>query len=475
MTDFTTPANGDAGTGPTPASSGQPAHDPKAVERAGRGRRHLPMIGAIVLLVIILVAVLFAWRRRHAPTSGSARAGMAMPRGDGHPMAAAHPGSTSNAAGMAGMAGMQMSSAGTVQLTANQLRQFGVTFGTVAERMLDRTVRTVGTVIVDETRLSEVTPRFGGYVEHLYVNATGQRVHAGDPLMAIYSPELVAAEQELLLAGKLQQSVGESSVPGVPAASTNLVAAAKRRFALWGISDAQVNQILRSGQVQRTLTLHAPASGVVLEKHVVQGQAIRAGEMLYRIADLRDVWIGVALREQDAGAVRVGSRATVELEAYPGQAIDGRVAYVYPTVDSAARTVRARVQVPNARGRLKPGMYATVTLVTPARRALTVPTSAVVNTGARTLVFMDMGGGQLMPMEVVTGRVTDANTEVLSGVQPGQRVVTSAQYLLDSESNLAEVMKSMIGQMGTADMQHMSGMQDVKGMQMPPSPTTPRR
>ncbi len=370
------------------------------------------------------------------------------------------------------MAGMTMSSSGTVQLTGDQIRQFGITFGRVEERTLSDAVRTVGTVMVDETRLADVTSRFGGYVERLYVDQTGQRVRAGQPLMEVYSPELVAAQQELLVASRLERSIGTSNVPGIPADSTDLVGAARRRFALWDISEAQIDRILRSGQVQRTLTMHAPASGIVLEKHVVQGQGIQPGMTLYRIADLGTVWVDVALREQDANAVRVGSRATVELTSAPGRPVDGRVTYVYPTLDETARTVRARVEVPNRAGMLKPGMYATVTLSTPAPRALTVPTSAVLNTGERTLAFMDMGGGQLMPMTVVTGRTMGEYTEILSGLQFGQRVVTSAQYLLDSESNLAEVMKSMIGQMGTADV---GTMKDMPGMEIPPAPTTPRR
>jgi Cu(I)/Ag(I) efflux system membrane fusion protein len=414
-----------------------------------------PWLAIAGLLLVAATAALTVWRRSQLPPAGIAsRAGDAAP--------AATAGGDMN--GMQGTSGMSMSSDRTVQLTANQLRHFGVTFGSVEERMLESSVRTVGTVTVDETKLADVTPRFGGYVERLYVDETGQTVRKGQPLMEIYSPELVAAEQELLVAERLQQSIGESSVPGVPASSTDLVAAAKRRFALWGISDAQIEKILRSGEVQRTLTLYAPASGIVLEKRVVQGQAIEPGEMLYRIADLGEVWVDVALREQDAGAVRAGSRAAIELASYPGRSLEGRVSYVYPMLDSVARTVRARVEVPNAEGLLKPGMYATVTLTTPARRALTVPSSAVLETGERTLVFMDMGGGRLMPMDVVTGRTAGEYTEVLSGLEPGQRVVTSAQYLLDSESNLAEVMKSMIGQM------NMSDMNDMSSMSMPAAP-----
>ena len=369
------------------------------------------------------------------------------------PRAAAAPAAgTATRAKSSDMGGMNMSPGGTVQLTANQIRQFGVTFGTVEQRMLDNTVRTVGTVAVDETGLSDVTPRFGGYVERLYVGATGQPVRKGQPLMDVYSPELVAAEQELLVAAKLQATVGGSSVPGVPPASSDLVAAAKQRFALWDISDAQVDSILESGRVRRTLTLYAPASGVVREKDVVQGQAITAGTMVYRIANLRDVWVDVALREQDAASVRHGARAVIALASAPGRPIDGRVAYIYPVLDSTARTVRARVEVPNPAGLLKPGMYATVRLSTPSRRALAVPSSAVLNTGERTLVFVDMGHGQLMPMDVVTGRTSGTYTEVVSGLEAGQRVVTSAQYLLDSESNLAEVIKSMIGQENMSDM-----------------------
>lgn len=415
----------------------QPHQQPARLTQR-RGRR--VVIGGIV--VIAVAAALTGWfeRRRQPAQNASATSERptATPRGE--------PG---------GMSGMDMSSGHTVRLTANQIRQFGVTFGTVDERMLDNTVRTVGTVAVDETTLSDVTPRFSGYVERLYVDATGQRVRKDQPLMDVYSPELVAAEQELLAAATLQASVGASTVPGVPPASTDLVTAAKRRFASWGISDAQVDSILRTGQVRQTLTLYAPASGVVLEKSVVRGQAITAGTMLYRIANLRDVWIDVALREQDAAFVRRGSRAAIALVALPGRTIDGRVAYVYPTVDQAARTVRARVEVPNPGGILKPGMYATVTLATPMHRTLTVPASAVLNTGDRTLVFMDMGDGTLMPMDVETGRTAGAYTEVLAGLDAGQRVVTSAQYLFDSESNLAQVMKSMIGQM--------------------PPPSTPRR
>jgi Cu(I)/Ag(I) efflux system membrane fusion protein len=287
--------------------------------------------------------------------------------------------------------------------------------------------------------------------------------------MDVYSPELLAAEQELLVASNLERSLGQSDIPGLPASSPQLVTAARRRLELWGISDAQIEEVLRTGRPKRALTLHAPVSGIVLQKNVVQGQAIEAGQTLYTIADLSDVWVEVQLREQDAGSVSAGSAATVNLAAFPGRPVGGHVAYVYPTLEAQARTVTARIVIPNPERTLKPGMYATVTLSAPSTSALSVPASAVVNTGDRSIVFVDMGKGELMPHDVVIGRIAGEYAEVLSGLEQGQRVVTSAQFLLDSESNLGEVMKSMIGQLGGADMGRTGGpAQSMPGMTMPP-------
>ncbi len=363
-----------------------------------------------------------------------------------------------------GMPGMDMTGSGSVRLTSAQISQFGITFGTVDVRTLTFDVRTTGVVSFDETKIVQVAPKFAGFVERLYVDFTGQPVARGQPLLEIYSPDLVAAQQELLLAAQLQRDIGRSTVPGVPAGSTNLVEAARRRLRLWDISEGQIADVLRTGRVRRTMTLYSPASGVVTEKKVVRGQATTAGEQLYTITDITDLWIDVQLRETDAAAVRVGSGTDVEFAGLPGRVFKGRVEYVYPTLDQQARTVRARVAVTNSDGVLKPGMYATVRVITPARSALTVPSSAVIRTGERNVVFVDMGGGELMPHEVELGPTVGDYTEVLAGLEPGQRVVTSAQFLLDSESNLAEVMRSMMGQAGSSDM---GKMKDMPGMQMP--------
>ena len=390
----------------------------------------------------------------------------------GHAISSSNSATASTSAGqMTGMPGMSSTSSGQVVLTPTQIQQLGVTFGDVALRPLSNEVRTVGTVVVNETRLAKVTPKFSGYVEKLYVNFVGQPVRRGEPLAAVFSPDLVAAEQELLVSARLSRTIGASSVPGVPGNNADLLAAAKERLRLWDVSDAQINEVLATGRPVRTATLTAPASGFVIDKKVVQGQSIQAGEELYTIADLSDVWVEAQLREEDAGRVGIGATATLKFTSYPGRPLTGRVTYIDPMLGEQARTVKARITVPNSDGRIKPGMYATVILNSSTQSALTVPRSAVVQTGERALVFVDLGNGKLNAQPVRLGRTGGEYVEVLSGLTSGQRVVTSAQFLIDSESNLGEVMKSMIGVGGQGGT--MSGMTpeptnavDAKGADM---------
>lgn len=363
------------------------------------------------------------------------------------------------------MPGMNMSASGSVHLTSAQIRQFGITFGDVEQRMLERDTRAAGVVRVDETRLVQVAPKFPGYVERLFVDFTGRHVQRGEPLMEIFSPELLAAQQELLVARDLERTLGGSAAPGIASPGAELVGAARRRLSLWDVPDAQVGELLRTGTPRRTVTLYAPSSGVVMEKSVVRGQAVAAGQTLYTIADLSTVWIEAELREADMAGVRIGTRANIELAAFPGRILEGTVAHLAPVLDSTSRTAHARVRVANAAGVLKPGMYATVRLRTPSRPALTVPNAAVVRTGERAIVFVDMGGGELMTHEVRLGVTARDYTEVLSGLDAGMRVVTSAQFLLESESQIADVMRSMMTTTGSADMPDMPGMGGTKPME----------
>ena len=416
-------------------------------------------------------AATLAWMRRHRVLLATAavlllaafvlvvkRAG----RGDGVNADASTKAKSDDTKEMAGMSGM--STDGSVRLTASQLTTFGVTYGTVEQRTLSANVRTVGTVMVNESRMASVTPKINGYVERLYVNTTGQPVRRGQPLAEVYSPELLAAEEELLLARRLDRTVGQSAVPGVPSSSGELLAAARRRLRLWDVSEAQIDDVLRTGRARRTVTLYSPVTGIVTEKKVVLGQAVQAGMELYAVADLSEVWVDAQVRETEGADLRVGTGADLEFATYPGRTYKGRVTFIYPTVAEQTRSLRARVSVANTDGRLKPGMYATVQLSSPTRSALTVARTAVVQTGERAVVFVDQGNGAFKPVTVETGRSAGDYVEILGGLEPGQRVVTSAQFLLDSESNLAEAMKSMIGMGGSAPLDAKGT--DMKGMEM---------
>lgn len=357
------------------------------------------------------------------------------------------PDSGGDMAAMDGMAGMDMD--GTIRLSSEELQTFGITFGSAEVRPLTRSVRAVGVVEFDETRMAYVAPKFGGWAETLHVDFTGQPVAAGEPLLDVYAPELVTAQEELLLAARMVEDVGDSELEEVGAGARDLFASARRRLEYWDISPAQIDRLLETGEVRKSLTLLAPATGIVMEKRVTEGQAFQPGTTLYVIAGLSEVWVTAEIFESDVAWVREGMRVDVGVAALPDRTFEGRIGYVYPTLEDRTRSMRARVVLSNPGGALKPGMYATVGMSADLGEMLTVPASAVLHTGERAVVFVDMGGGELMPHEVRVGARGGDFVQVLSGVQPGARVVTSAQFLLDSESNLAEVMRAMMAQMGS--------------------------
>jgi Cu(I)/Ag(I) efflux system membrane fusion protein len=349
------------------------------------------------------------------------------------------------------------SQARPVSLSDADARRIGVTFAPVTLAALDREVRTVGQITLDETRVSAIAPKIDGWVERLYVNSTGQPVAAGQPLLAIYSPMLVTAQEELLLARRLQGEVA-SAESATTQRAADLVVSARRRLAYWDIPPSEIADVERTGVVRKTLTLRAPAGGYVLEKNVLAGQKIMAGDALFRVADLSTVWVEGEVFEQDLAGVRVGQTVRAELQALPGEIRTGRIAYVYPTLNPETRTVRVRVVLPNHDLRLKPGMYATLRITAGARDAvLTVPRSAVLSTGERSIVFVRTPTGQLAPREVALGASNDERVEILRGVRAGETVVASATFLVDAESNL-----------GTA----LGGMGNMPGMELttPPKP-----
>lgn len=363
------------------------------------------------------------------------------------------------------MSGMDMGAPmdGSIRLTGREVLNFGITFGTAEVRPLTKTIRAVGMVEFDERRIAHVAPKFGGWVDDLHVDFTGQVVRRGQPLLDVYSPELVTAQEELLLAARMARAVAKSEVAGVVDGADELLASARRRLAYWDISEAQIDRLMETGEVRRTLTLHAPISGVVMEKAVAEGQAFRSGESLYTIGDHSSVWVNVEVFESDAPLIAEGTPAEVAFAGLPGRPLDGRVEYVYPTLEDRTRSMRARVSIDNPRGVLKPGMYATVTMDISLGEALTLPAPAVLHSGERAVAFVDMGDGRIMPHELTLGVSGREYVQVLDGIEPGQRVVTSAQFLLDSESNLAEVMKAMMAQMNMSDMEGM----DMEGADEP--------
>jgi membrane fusion protein, copper/silver efflux system len=362
--------------------------------------------------------------------------------------------------GMGGKEGMRMGGDGTVRVDPHAARALGIAVVAAELGAVRREIRTTGNVTWDETRLSTVAPRFGGFVERLHVDFTGRAVRRGEPLLEIYSPELVAAQEELLAAVRLERQLSGSVAPGVPERTSGLVEAARRRLLLWEVSAAQVAEVERTGRVRRTLTLHAPFSGFVVEKSVQAGQAVQPGEALYRLADLSRVWVEADVYEQDLRFVQVGEPAEVELGAYPGERFGGTVSYVHPEVRADSRTGRVRIELANPGGRIRPGMFATAHLDAPAvERAVLVPRDAVMRTGTRDLVFVEQSPGVYETREVRVGAEAGGRLQLLSGLLAGERVVARANFVLDAESRLMETMMGMPGMPG------MEGM-DMGGMEM---------
>ena len=351
-------------------------------------------------------------------------------------------------------------SAAPVMLSDVDAQRIGVTFATATMGSIAQEIRTVGQITFDETRVSTVAPKVDGFVEQLHVNSMGQLVRRGEPLLSIYSPMLVSAQEELLLARRLVSDVG-GGTPDAVRGAQELLASARRRLLYWAVPESEIERIERTGAVRRTITLTSPASGFVVEKAVFPGQRIMAGDALFKLADLSVVWVEGQVFEQDLALVRTGQRVGVTVDALPSEQWVGRVAYVYPTLDAETRTTRVRVELANSGLRLKPGMYATLHITGAGRgNVVTVPRSAVLTTGQRSLVFVRQPDGMLEPREVAVGLTSGDRVEIQQGIVKGETVVASATFLIDAESNLGSVLGGMA---------NMPGM-DTPGKDMPVAP-----
>ncbi len=330
-----------------------------------------------------------------------------------------------------------------VEMDDDLARRIGVTFATAELRPLERTLRSVGMVAYDETMLTDVSPKIAGWVEKLHVDFTGAVVREGQPLLDVYSPMLVTAQEELLLARRLVDETASEEGSRAAIQAQELLESARRRLEYWDITQDEIARIETTGSVSKTITLHAPASGIVVEKHVVLGARLTVGMKVYRIADLSHVWVEAEIFEKDLSLIRMGQHARVTFEAYPGEAFSAVVTYVYPTVSMDARTGRIRLELENTDLRLKPGMYAEIEFSLPApANSLVIPRSAVITTGERAVVFV-AEHGMLMPRDVVTGLLSGNEIQILSGLAAGETVVSSATFLIDAESNLGSAMEAM--------------------------------
>src|SRR5258708_2251986 len=339
--------------------------------------------------------------------------------------------------------GDEANGAGVVKIDPSRIQQLGVRSEPVEMRALARMIQSVGTVQADERQLSVVNTKFDGWIEKLDVNATGQTVRRGEPLMDIYAPELVAAQQEYLLAYQSVRNLSQAP-EDVQNSARQLAAASLQRLRNWDISDDQIQRLLREGTITRTLTLRSPTDGIVLEKMAVVGLHFMPGEPLYRIADLGSVWVIADLFEQDLGAIRAGQTATVTTDAYPGVSFVGKADFIYPTVTQETRTAKLRIVISNAAGWLKPGMYAKVAFEARlgAAPALAVLDSAVLDSGNRQIVLVDLGQGRFEPRDVKLGTYAAGYYEVLSGLKSGENIVVGANFLIDAESNLKAALQT---------------------------------
>jgi Cu(I)/Ag(I) efflux system membrane fusion protein len=336
----------------------------------------------------------------------------------------------------AGGADEEPLAANQIKISTEKVQKLGVRTEAAQLRVLDRLVRASGRIEPDERRVYAISPKFEGYVERLHVNVTGQAVGKGQALFEVYSPELVSAQREYAIAvqgvGSLKDAGGQAQT-----GMQQLADASLQRLRNWDISEAQIKALTDSGATTRTLTFRSPVSGVVMEKKALQGMRFMPGEALYQIADLSSVWVIADVFEQDIGLVRNGSKATVNINAYPGKTFSGRVSYVYPTLTAETRTVPVRVELANPGGLLKPGMFAQVALPVGARgKVITVPLSAVIDSGTRQIVLIEQGAGRYESREVKLGARSDTYVEVLDGVDDGEPVVVAANFLIDAESNL---------------------------------------
>lgn len=329
-----------------------------------------------------------------------------------------------------------------IQLSPERLQSIGVKTGEVQQKNVEDEIRTTGNVAVDETRLAYVQVRFSGYIQKVYADATYQYIRKGQPLFTIYSPDLVTTEREYLVAKQNQQQVAASTIQGVASSAASLVEAAADRLKQWGIPDREISRLESTGQVQQELEIDSTVSGYITDREALPNKYVQPDTRLYTVADLSTVWVLAQVFQNDLGRVRTGAPAALTVDTYPGRTFSGRVDFIYPDIDPSTRTARVRLIFPNPGLKLTPGMFVNITLRIPMGRQIVIPASGVLQSGTREIAFVDHGNGNLEPREVELGARVADEFIVLKGLKAGERIVTSANFLIDSESQLQAALGS---------------------------------
>jgi RND family efflux transporter MFP subunit len=345
---------------------------------------------------------------------------------------------------MAAAAAVQDAPLVPVQISPQRLQSIGVKIGTVEREPVEDEIRTTGSVAVDETRLAYVQVRFSGYIEKVFADATYQYLHKGQPLFTIYSPDLVATEREYLVAKENQQQVERSTVPGVASSAASLLDAAAERLKQWGVSPQEIARLESTGQVEQELEVDSPVSGFITERNALPSVAVQPDMRLYTIADLSTVWVQAQIFQNDLERIKVGDRAKLTVDSFPGRIFSGRVDFIYPQMDLETRTAKVRIVFSNPGLQLKPGMFVNVTLKVPMGRQLVIPATGVLQSGTRQIAFVNRSDGYIEPRDVQLGARLGENFIVLKGLKAGEEVVTSANFLIDSESQLQAALGSFV-------------------------------
>jgi Cu(I)/Ag(I) efflux system membrane fusion protein len=339
----------------------------------------------------------------------------------------------------------EVSAGPTIRIDPVTIQNMGVKTATAKRETLTKTLRTVGMVTYKEPQQYSINSKISGWVERLYVNETGQFVKKGQPLMAIYSPDLVSAQQEYLLALRNNSALKDSRFPSIAQGGQSLLEASRERLRYWDISEGQIRQLEKTGKVRKNLILYAPYNGIVTQKMVTEGMHVQAGQGLLQLSDISSVWIDADVYEYELPWLKTGQSARVVFPYAPEKALEGKISYIYPYVDQKTRTTKVRLEFPNPGYKLKPQQYVNVYLQTQkVKDALVIPNNAILDSGTKQTVFVALEGGKFQPRKVKIGlQGDDGQTQILQGLADGEKVVTSAQFLLDSESQLKEAIQKM--------------------------------